>query len=78
MRTVTLYTRQGCHLCEDAHAVLDRAHRRVAFTLRVVDIDTDAALRSRYDHHVPVIAIDGHHLFGGSVDEDALVARLRA
>ena len=77
MRTVTLYTRQGCHLCEEAHAVLERAQRRVEFDLRVVDIDGDAAVRSRYDHHVPVIAIDGHDLFGGSVDEDALVARLR-
>ena len=76
MKVVTLYTRAGCHLCEQARAVINKARRRVAFDLQVLDIDADAELKSRYNDDVPVIAIDGRDLFRWSVDEEALVSRL--
>lgn len=76
MKVVTLYTRAGCHLCEQARAVVERARRRVAFELRVIDIDGETDLKSRYNEDVPVIAVDGRDLFRWSVDEEALVARL--
>jgi glutaredoxin len=77
MPSVTLYTRMGCHLCERAADVLERARGRTGFALEVVDIDDDDALRARYNEQVPVIAVDGRELFWGRVDEDALVARLK-
>src|SRR5438874_7872062 len=55
MHDVILYTRQGCHLCEEALAVL-RRHR---LSPRVVDIDADETLRQRYNECVPVVEIDG-------------------
>jgi glutaredoxin len=77
MRRVTFYTRAGCHLCDQAREVLNRARRRVAFRLDVIDIDAaHPAVRSRYTDDVPVIAIDGQDLFRWSVDEAALMARL--
>jgi glutaredoxin len=76
MRQVTLYTRMGCHLCEQAREVIERARRRVDFELQVLDIDDDEALRARYHQDVPVVAIDGRDLFWWKVDEDALVSRL--
>ena len=76
MKVVTLYTRAGCHLCEQARAVIDKARRRVVFDLQILDIDADAELKSRYNDDVPVIAIDGRDLFRWSVDEEALVSRL--
>jgi hypothetical protein len=55
---VTLYTRAGCHLCDDAKKPVARA---VAATpgasLRIVDIAGDAALESRYALRIPVVTI---------------------
>ncbi|MPZ72662.1 MAG: hypothetical protein GEU74_05430 [Nitriliruptorales bacterium] len=56
--TVTLYTRQGCHLCEVAeHVVREAAAGRAHVEL--VDIDTDPGLRDRFAVRVPVVAVDG-------------------
>jgi len=62
---VVLYTRQGCHLCDDALALLERHGLRPS----LVDIDVDPELRARYDHCVPVVEIDGRERFRGRVDE---------
>lgn len=56
---VVLYSRKGCHLCEEVRAQLDSLQVEHRFTLVEVDIDHDAALREQYDHHVPVVTIDG-------------------
>jgi len=57
--TVTLYTRRGCHLCDQAKQVIDSARRRSAFEYNEFDIDSDPKLRQMYDEEVPVITIDG-------------------
>jgi glutaredoxin len=75
--TVTLYTRPGCHLCDDARAELQRLRARLPFTLEEVDITTDDALHRRYLERIPVIALDGEELFDFFVDEHALADRLR-
>src|SRR5262249_6687651 len=49
MHRVTLYTRAGCHLCDEAKKVLDAARGRVEFTLEILDIDADPELRRLYD-----------------------------
>ena len=54
---VTLYTREGCHLCDEAKAVMARILARVGGTLREVDIDDDAELRTKYNESVPVIFV---------------------
>jgi glutaredoxin len=77
MSTVTLYTRPGCHLCDDARAALQRLRARLPFTLQEVDITTDDALHRRYLERIPVIALDGEELFDFFVDEPALTKRLR-
>lgn len=77
MATVTLYTRRGCHLCEDARAVIDAARAEHPFELAVVDIDGDPALVTRYTHDVPVVAVDGRTAFKYRLTAEALLARLR-
>ncbi|MCL4523145.1 MAG: glutaredoxin family protein [Acidobacteria bacterium] len=52
---VTLYTRQGCHLCEEAKAQMAPLLREFGARLREVDIDADESLRALYDVDVPVI-----------------------
>ena len=76
MRTVTLYTRAGCCLCDEARAVLDRVRTRRPFALVVVDIEADDALHRRYLERIPVVAVDGEEAFELEVDERALTARL--
>ena len=76
MRTVTLYGRPGCPLCDDARAVLQRLRQRRPFELAEVDITSDDALHARYLERIPVIALDGEELFDFFVDEAELAARL--
>jgi glutaredoxin len=78
MRTVTLYGRPGCHLCDDARAVLTELQVRLAFDLVEVDIETDDALHAAYLERIPVVALDGEALFDFFVDVPALEARLRS
>jgi len=68
---VVLYTRAGCHLCDEALAVL----RRHGLSPRLVDIDSEPGLRERYNECVPVVEIDGKERFRGRVNE-MLLSRL--
>jgi glutaredoxin len=78
MAEVLLYGRDGCHLCEDALAVLRRVHSRTPFTLREVDIEQDEDLLRRYLERIPVVLIDGEERFELFVDEAALEQHLAA
>jgi glutaredoxin len=72
VRTVTLYGRPDCHLCDDARAALERVRATHPFRLDEVDIETDDALLKRYLERIPVVALDGEELFDYFVDEEAL------
>ena len=74
--TVTLYTRAGCHLCEEAERVLRAEQAATPFHLELVDIDGDPELARRYGVRVPVGAVDGQDLFDYEVPVDLLRARL--
>ena len=76
MRTVTLFSRPGCHLCDDARAVLERLRAEIPFALDEIDIESDDALHGRYLERIPVVALDGEELFDYFVDEDALRRRI--
>ena len=54
---ITLYSRPGCHLCEEAKAAIAPLLREFHATLREVNIDEDAVLKARYGWDVPVIFI---------------------
>jgi len=74
--TVTLYSRSGCHLCDDARAVLERLRARAPFVLEERDIEADDALLKAYLERIPVIALDGQELYDFFVDERDLTRRL--
>ena len=76
MRTVTLYARPGCHLCDDARGALERVRATHPFALEEIDIERDDALLKAYLERIPVIALDGEELFDYFVDEDALRRKL--
>jgi len=71
---VVLYTRVGCHLCEEALTLL-KFH---GLDPQLIDIDTNPMLRERYNECVPVVEIDGKERFRGRVNEALLVRSLAA
>jgi hypothetical protein len=75
-RTVTLYGRPGCHLCDDARIVLERVRADTPFELVERDIETDDDLLRRYLERIPVVAVDGREVFDYFVDEHAFRAAL--
>jgi thioredoxin-like negative regulator of GroEL len=76
-RVVTLYTRAGCHLCEDAERALLAEQAATPFRLVRVDVDADPELTRRYGVRVPVVAVDGVELFEYHLPADSLRAGLR-
>ena len=69
---IVLYSRRGCHLCQQAEELL-AFHAPDAVT---VDVDAAADLAHRYGTRVPVIEIDGRVALEGRFDEAALVRAL--
>ena len=56
---LTLYTRPGCHLCDEMKAVIRRVRDQAVCGLTEVDISSDPALLRRYGHDIPVLLADG-------------------
>jgi glutaredoxin len=61
---IILYTRLGCHLCDDAKALLES----YGLMVRSVNIDGDPVLVDRFGLCVPVVFIDGRERFRGRID----------
>ncbi|MEJ2554976.1 MAG: glutaredoxin family protein, partial [Anaerolineae bacterium] len=75
MRTVRLYSKEDCHLCDDARMILDAVATRVPFQVQVVDIEQDPVLRKLFSEHVPVVDFgDGTRLYWPFSPEDLFQA----
>ena len=75
---VTLYTRAGCHLCDEMKHVLRAARRRAEFDYKEIDIDRDPELRRRYNDEVPWITINHVRAFQYYLDLEQFLRRLAA
>jgi Glutaredoxin-like domain (DUF836) len=73
---LTLYGKPGCHLCDDARAVVGEALAGRDVALLEVDVTLDPVLERLYGERIPVVAMDGDELFDYVVDPDALRERL--
>ena len=62
MKTVTLYGKAGCCLCDEARAVIAAVRAERDFELQEVDVSTDPVLNNRYGERIPVVEIDGELL----------------
>ncbi len=76
-RLITLYTRPGCHLCEEAKALIGPLLREFGAALREVNIDEDAVLRQRYGTEIPVIFIGSRKAAKHRVDPAKFRRQLR-
>jgi Glutaredoxin-like domain (DUF836) len=76
MPVVTLYGKPGCHLCDEARAVVRDALAGREVRLDEVDVTLDPLLEGRYGERIPVLAVNGEELSEYVVDARALGDRL--
>lgn len=69
---LTLYYREGCHLCEEMLQALRGLQPRLGFRLQLLDVDRDPGLRRRYDEWVPVLNHGEREICHYRLDEAAL------
>lgn len=73
---VTLYTRSGCHLCDEAAAELARLAEELPIDVRAIDIDADEATRERYNDTVPEVYVGGVPVSAAPIDWMAIVGAI--
>lgn len=73
---IVLYTRPGCHLCEEMKDVMNGSGCAGLYTLEEVDIESDAELFARYQYEVPVLRINGVEAFKHRLKPDEFKAYL--
>jgi glutaredoxin len=74
---VIIYSRPGCHLCDEAKAAIMSAGCSDRFTLEEVNIESDDELLRKYKYDIPVIAIDGVETFMHRVDPKDFIRVIR-
>ena len=80
MIALTLYSRPGCHLCDEMKAVVQRVARSSATPVNVdeIDISTDPDLEARYGVDIPVLLVDGRKVAKYQVTDAELTRMLQA
>jgi glutaredoxin len=73
---VTMYTRSGCHLCDDALEVVAAACQASGSDYQLVDVDGDPGLRERFGEQVPVVTVDGNTVGFWRIDPQVLAQAL--
>ncbi len=73
IRRLTFYTKNGCHLCEQAEDLLDDLRREAELRVTPIDITTDLAIYERYKYEIPVVVVTD----GGTVSGRITLAGLR-
>jgi hypothetical protein len=56
---LTIYSRPGCHLCDEMKAVVRTVAQSVPLSLEEIDISTDPGLETRYGLEIPVLMVEG-------------------
>jgi glutaredoxin len=77
MRHVVLYSRPGCHLCDDARRVVRAVALHHPFSFEEVDIESSDGLLREYGVRIPVVTVDGAEAFEVEVDPERLLALVR-
>ena len=75
---LTLFSKPGCHLCEDVRTLLDELQPEYGFVIEEIDIAGDAALFARYRYDIPVLMKDGREIARGRISDRELVILLGA
>jgi glutaredoxin len=74
---VIVYSRPGCHLCDEAKTAIQNAGCSEDFTLEEINIESDPELLRKYQYDIPVIAIDGVENFIHRVNPTEFRTRIK-
>ena len=74
---VVIYSRPGCHLCDEAKAAILSAGFSDQFVLEEIDIESDEELLRKYKYDIPVVAINGVETFIHRVDPNEFKTRIK-
>ncbi|HEX2271316.1 MAG TPA: glutaredoxin family protein [Pyrinomonadaceae bacterium] len=74
---VVIYSRPGCHLCDEAKAAIQSAGCSDHFTLEEINIESDNELLKKYRYDIPVVTIDGVEAFKHRVDPGQFKIRVK-
>ncbi|WP_186580926.1 glutaredoxin family protein [Aquibacillus kalidii] len=78
MKTIKLYTKSNCHLCEDAKQLLLVVKEEVDFKWKEVDIYTDDILLEKYQLMIPVVEVDGIEVDYGQINYDTILQAIKS
>ena len=78
MIVLTIYSKPGCHLCDDMKAVVTRVAAGFPATVEDIDITSDPALEARYGLEIPVLLVDGKRAAKYRVTDAELTRMLQA
>ncbi|KZZ85167.1 hypothetical protein AS29_007390 [Bacillus sp. SJS] len=73
---LTVYSREGCHLCEEAIQLVQELSHEIDFTFTIVDIHCEDALVEKYGLMIPVVEYAGKELAYGKIKKDFLSKRI--
>lgn len=73
---LVLYSRVGCHLCDETQQALEQLQELCGFRLQVLDVDEDPLLEQRHGWFVPVLMYQDQEIFHYRMDRDKLEAFL--
>ncbi len=73
---VIVYSRPGCHLCDEAKTAIHKSNSSNLFTLEEINIESDRELLRKYKYDIPVILIDGEEAFRHRVDPQEFKVRV--
>jgi glutaredoxin len=74
---VEIYSRPGCHLCDEAKEVIDRATSRHRLDVRVLNVEDNPEWEAQYGTEIPVVFIEGRKAFKYHVDATQLERKLK-
>ncbi len=75
---VEIYSKEDCHLCEEAKAVLLKAKQKYPIQITEIDISLDSELLEKYKEQIPVVFINGRKAFKFRIDEKELYKKITA
>ena len=74
---IEIYSRPGCHLCDEAKAAIEPFSQRYPLELTVTNVDSNPDLRAAYGSEIPIVMINGTEAFRHRVDTRALERKLK-
>ena len=74
---IEMFSRPGCHLCDEARDVIEQARSHFPFEFRIINIENERKLEAAYGAEIPVVRINGNKAFKYRVDSQELERKLR-